>query len=251
MNPFHPFPPYLAQKFLDRVDEERNVLENINRGISTAIIGNPHIGKTSLLKKIAEHQQFKKALHTASAWLTIEFFEAADAPEKFWQRVCEKAIASQPKITKPLKVFTNPVKYNPSVLFDVFEKLGAKGNRVIVFVDEFDKILDRPYLKTIDFIDPLQAFAQKTQGLCLVIASRKSIPELQESIPVFGSPFEANSFTLKSFDDVTVQELFANSGLLPDAIEEAKLLGGHHPFLLHLAGDLLWKVKDKPVRTHL
>jgi len=250
MNPFHPFQPALGQKFFNRSGELNSILQRINQSASTAVVGNPHIGKTSLIKKLADPKQLKAANIIASqnaiAELTIELFDEKDTPAKFWQEVCKKAITHKSDFVKPLKVFTNHAKYNSHALFDTFGKIGAKGKRVIVFIDEFDKILNRPHLKSIDFIEPLQAMTQKTGGLCLVITSRKSIADLQEEIPVFGSPFDSNAFHLGGFDDATIDELFLESGLSADGIEEAKLLGGHHPFLLHLAGELLWEVRDKP-----
>lgn len=253
MNPFHPFNPPTSAHFIDRVIEQQRLLDNIRQGVSSAIIGSPHIGKTSLLKQISTLKWFRKNGLDPERYiivpLSLELFLSHETHQDFWRRLCQRAIKSNPSLRDDFIPLLSNNNFDNYSLYDAFGNVGDRGLRVIAFVDEFDKLLDRPHLSTQDFTSPIRYIATNTNGLSFVITNRLSLSELQDRMPSFGSPFVnfLDSVNLSGFDTSTI-ESWLRSSLPEELIREVILLAGHHPFLLHLAGELLWNVKDKPAK---
>lgn len=252
MNPFQPFQPALGQKFFNRNSELNSILQRINQGASTTVVGNPHIGKTSLLKQIARPEVLQSANLDPTQNIVVEFnFELItnqNTPTDFWRRISAKVKLVRPDLASHLEsALAYPNDLN--LLNEAFEIIGQNNARVVVVIDEFDKFFDIPTFATLDFFNPLRAIAMTSNGMCLVIASRLSVAELQEGVlklkPASGSPLNFfDEVCLSTFDDDTIKT-WLSQHLPVEAMSETRLLAGNHPLLLHLAGQILWDEKEQ------
>jgi hypothetical protein len=255
MNPFIPFQPAFGSNFLDRKAEQKEVLDRIGMGVSSALVGNPHIGKTSLLRKLADTQTWSAYGFDPTQYALVEFnfelFTSEKTPADFWRQICRRAIMTSPLNTEPLKPFAveSKKKIDLNLLNEAFINIGTQGKRVVVLIDEFDKFLNLSNFATLDFVNPLRAIASNSAGLCLVTASRLSIADLQGEIYKLkqdsqGSPLNfLQPIPLQGFDDDDIQH-WMSPHLPAEAIAEVRLLAGRHPLLLQLAAKLLWNEKE-------
>ena len=259
LNPFHPSKVAIGSLFLARVSEQAAILERIQTNGSTAVIGNPHIGKSSLLARVADQNILKKygvdPSSTATILLSLELFPSESGPVDFWNRIIDRATRAQPE-WKDLFNF-NRAATDPSFylnLNDAFDELSLRGGKIVLFIDEFDKFLGLPKFCSGDFINSLKAISEKGLSLCLVTTSRLSIRELQSRVLKISpnlpeDPFNfLNPLFLKGFDDAAIDAWLGNYLSAPAQVE-VRLLGGHHPQLLHTAGSLLWEESSVPNPT--
>ncbi len=255
MNPFIPFQPAFGANFLNREAEQREILDRLGMGVSSALVGNPHIGKTSLLRKLADTKSWAVYGLDPSQYtvveLNFELFTSEKTPDDFWQQICRRAALASPQSAAPLQPFTVQGKKRIDLGFlnEAFVKIGTQGQRVVVLIDEFDKFLNLPNFATLDFVNPLRAIASVSTGLVLVTTSRLSIAELQGEINKLkqdsqGSPLNfLQPVSLQGFADKDIQQ-WMSPHLPVEGIAEARSLAGRHPLLLQLAGKLLWSEKE-------
>ncbi|MBC8074754.1 MAG: AAA family ATPase, partial [Chloroflexales bacterium] len=143
-NPFHYGNPVPPSRFIGRAEALRTVFGRINNGESTAVVGEPHIGKSSMLHYVRRNWPSWLATGAPYAFIAIDChaLRLSYTPADFWGEVLDAAG----------EVFTDPVAqqriaaaraggFDSSRLRRVFEHLALHEQRAVLLVDEFDVLL--------------------------------------------------------------------------------------------------------------
>ena len=262
VNPFVYGRPLRPDEFFDRKGKLNSLWDRILKDQSSAVIGEPMIGKTSLLMKISDIASFKEAkglddMEAAKfkfVLLDCMTFETWLNPNGFWQKIYRKLKRETGEDSEFQRILQKFEK-----TFDTFEdrkyffrEIGSKGYRVVLMLDEFETLLRHPNFRTPDFYGQLRHLANLTGGLIVIAASRMSVSKLNREgrgILDVGSPFfnHLKPYKLKKFDGSTVEEFLAKR--VPEWGEREKKfiigMAGHHPALIQGVGQLLWEELQK------
>jgi hypothetical protein len=191
------------------------------------LLGERRFGKTSALRYLHQAVLGRPNLHVAFVdLLTIQ----PRSPEGFCAAVGKALAQAESSAAEPLRDFDN--------LEDLLLRLRRGGQRLILFIDEFDLVArDRQFPQA--FFDQLRGSGQYLP-LTLVLASVAPLGQVAHS-GAFGSPF-FNVFLPERLQPLSAAEARAlivsppggPSGL--DAVaDEILALAGRHPYFLQLA----------------
>ena len=265
-NPFFHGPPVHPDQFINRRREMRRITSRIiNRGQSTAVVGEPRSGKTSLLDYLAAPEA--RGLYSACekrlvfSYLDAQTLGGEFSQTQFWEHVLrslhERAIAPHPD--SPLAQAYQMSRENDFGCF-VLERFLAQMEltvwRLVLMLDEFDVLLHHPILNSAEFFGGLRSLASRSRGaLALVIASRRPLTRLNEDTQQFsrtGSPYFnfLDEITLGPWPDKDVAELLHRAGdrfTRDDRRFIAEVAGGH-PYLLQVAASALWEAYEEGER---
>lgn len=233
-----------ADEVLDRQDELRTIFNRLHSGDSTAIVGEAHIGKTSLLLKLADEATQKEYLGAEAESLTTAYFDlgAIDnnfTPAEFWEEILTTL---KPSLTDEIlaehRQLGQSVEYPRRLLEKLFSHLNSKGHRLWLLLDEFEQLLQHPGFKDRAFFALLRSLAMRTNSLSLVTASRSSVAELNEmgrGLIDSGSPFFNNliDIRLRPFNEKSLGEFWDYARGFSDVQQRfMRRVAGRHPFLL-------------------
>jgi hypothetical protein len=250
--------PVQGDEFLNREAELRTIFNRLRNGESTAIVGEPHIGKTSLLLQLDNDITQRTYLADLTGDWVVSFLDLHPigndyTPCEFWEESLQ-ALREHPgraATTRQLEQATQ-AKFARRSLERLFNYLAGQGRRLILLLDEFDRLLIHPNFQDPAFFARLRSLATYTGGLALVSASRLSVAEMNErgrGLLDIGSPF-FNHFAevrLYPFDENTVNALLARAGdvLSPHDWRFIRRVAGRHPFLLQaMAAALIETIGD-------
>jgi hypothetical protein len=256
LNPFIYPGPVPVDKFVGREEEINSLLNRIATGQNTAVVGEPHIGKSSLLKCLAESEDCRarlgnKAAKTLFVFLDCHLLPSNFTPTDFWGR--NLAVVSESCSDKQVRDDVNLAErdnFSIAALDKLFRTVTDCGWLVALLIDEFDRMLDHRGFNTADFFGALRALSQLT-GLAVVTTSRLSVKEMnQEGLKLarLGSPFFNGllDVNLRPFDDNDVNALLEKALAGTDVTFDARdrdflhSMAGGHPFLLQAAAGALY-----------
>src|SRR5215472_311985 len=135
-NPFlygNPVPP---DRFFGRSGSVEIVYSRLNNGESTAIVGEPHVGKSSLLGYLADDKTKKRKSSTSSKQAFIEIncqaLPASFKPSDFWADVISQIEASwlSPTVQNHLSVLAHSA-YGSLMLERFFRQLARERIAVV------------------------------------------------------------------------------------------------------------------------
>ncbi len=263
-NPFFYGNPVPPDQFLDRRRELRRIISRIiNRGQSTAIVGEPCSGKTSLLDYLSAPEMRTELYGESGERLLFSYLDAQTlggefSQAQFWEYALrplhERVIVLHPD--SPLAQAYQVCRENnfgAFVLERLFVQMGPTGWRLVLMLDEFDLLLYHPVLNCAEFFGSLRSLASRSRGaLALVIASRRSLASLNEDTQQFnrtGSPYFnfLTEIILGALPDKYVTQLLCRAGDRFTAEEchfMAEVAGGH-PYLVQMAASALWEVYEE------
>jgi AAA-like domain len=237
--------PVRPDEFLGREAELRTIFNRLRHGESTAIVGEPHIGKSSLLVKLADQETQRDYLGDDAQCLTISSLDLHSigndyVPKAFWEEALEPLRERPgPRATAELSKKAAQTDYSRGSLGQLFTSLGGQGRRLVLLLDEFERIVIHPSFQDPAFFALLRSLATRTGGLAVVTASRMSVAEMNErgrGLLDTGSPFFNNAIEvqLRPFDESTVETLLGWAGdvFSPDDHRFIRRVAGSHPFLL-------------------
>jgi hypothetical protein len=256
LNPFLSGRPVPPNRFIGRANEIYTLFSRIASSQSSAIVGEPHIGKTSLKRFIGDDQ-------IRSEWLGEKtkntIFVDSDCHlvpgdltiGSFWQGVLAEVESKVDKSSLQASIrIASQSAMDHMVLQRLFLNLGNQGWRIVLLMDEFDSLIHHPQLGSNDFFAPLRSISNNTDGLVTVITSRLSLSELNRRAGAgrSGSPLFNHKIELKlpALSIVEVDELLdralQGSGLELSAKDRSFInrVAGRHPFLLQAAGSALF-----------
>ena len=260
LNPFFYGNPVAPDRFLNRRREVRRIISRIvSGGQSTAVVGEPRSGRTSLLLYLSAPGKRTELYAEGGDRLVFSYMDAQTlgggfSQAQFWEYVlrplCEQVIATQSD--SPMAQAYEVCRENDFgcfVLERFFTQVAASGWRVVLLLDEFDVLLYHPILNSAEFFGGLRSLASRSQGaLALVIASRRSLTDLNEATQQFsctGSPYFnfLAEVTMKPLPNNDVTELLRRAeGRF--TLEDNRLIieiAGGHPYLLQVAASELWE----------
>ncbi len=263
-NPFFYGNPVPPDQFLDRRRELRRIAGRIvNRGQSSAIVGELDSGKTSLLLYLSAPETRTKLYGESEERLLFSYMDAQTlggefSQAQFWEHglrpLHEQVIAPNPD--SPLAQAYQMCRENEFgcfVLERLFAQMGPTGWRLVLMLDEFDLLLYHPVLNCAEFFGSLRSLASRSRGaLALVIASRRSLASLNKDTQQFsrtGSPY-FNFFAeivLGMLPNEYVTELLRRAGDRFTAEDRRfiKEVTGGHPYLVQVAASALWEVYEE------
>lgn len=266
-NPFIYGGPVPPGRFIGRQNEVQFLFDRIVTGQSTAVVGEPHIGKSSLLRYLATPEVRAERLGRAGQRIVFAERDCHALPDdctpaKFWR----EALAVVWEECRDEKVrgaidWAAKQGFGTYSLERLFGLLGRNGWQVTLCMDEFDTLLHHDKLKSAEFFGGLRTLASRSGALALITASRLSIAEMnklgQELMP-YGSPF-FNPFIeirLGPLSDEEVNELLEQA-LAGSAVEFSptdraylQAMAGGHPFLLQTAGSALFTAVTQGKQDH-
>jgi hypothetical protein len=254
--------PVSPDRFIDRLEVTQTLFSRISVGDSTAVVGEPHIGKSSLL-------HYVQSPHVRSEWLEDKagnfLFSAMDchllagdfSPADFWRRALAPLTESplSDDVIHQLDI-VGQNDFGAFSLETLFKLLAQSDHCLVLLIDEFDTMLHHPNFNKAEFFGALRALATGTDGLALVTATRQSVHDmiiLTQALNPYGSPF-FNQFTelnLGYFDDIAIRELLAqalsNSAIQFDdrALAFLRRIAGRHPYLLQAGGAALYEAVSR------
>ncbi len=259
-NPFFYGNPVPPERFYNRRQEVRRLVGRIlNYGQSVAVVGEPHIGKTSLLHYIWAPENRDALYGEGGARLVFSFLDAQAlggqfTQAEFWERalapLVEQVIERQagtPLAAQYMVCVQN--HFGTFNLMRLFEVLRQAGWRLVLLVDEFDALLYHPVLNNAEFYGGLRYLASNNGGaLALVLTSRQPLSQLNAETQQFnpsGSPY-FNIFKeiqLKKLPDKDIAEMIQLAGEVFSAADRRYIhaVAGGHPYLLQLTAAAMWE----------
>jgi hypothetical protein len=263
-NPFFYGAPVPADLFLDRRRELRRISGRIaNRGQSTAVVGEPRSGKTSLLLYLESSEARARFYGTGGDRLVFSYLDAQTlggqfTQAQFWEYALrplhERAVGPNPG--SPLAQAYQTCRENhfgTFVLERFFVQMGQTDWRLVLMLDEFDVLLYHPVLNSAEFFGGLRGLTSCSQGvLALVIANRCSLASLHkdtQQLSRAGSPYFnfLDEITLGPWPNKAVNELldWGADRFTPDDRRFITQIAGGHPYLLQVAAFELWEAYEE------
>ena len=237
--------PVRPSEFMDRETSLRTLFNRLRHNESTAVVGEPHIGKTSLLLKLADEPTRREYLGTGADNVIISFIDlhpiGSDfAPSAFWQEALEPLEKHPVHATlAPLLRQASETGYGRRPLERIANHLAEHNLQLVLLLDEFERLLFHPNFRDPALFALLRSLATRTGGLALITSSRLSVAAMNErgrDLWHAGSPFFNNMIELRlaPFDEVTVGRLLDRAGDLFDACDRRfiRRVAGRHPFLI-------------------
>jgi hypothetical protein len=247
-NHSHPFVygrPVRPNEFFNREASMRTVFNRMRNDESTAVVGEPHIGKSSVLLKLEDKRTQKDHLGSDVVDLTVSHIDLHPVsnqytPVQFWEEALEE-LEDAPGDENIARLLTQiKPDYRRRSLERLFNYMGQGGRKLVLLLDEFERLLHHPNFKEDPaFFALLRSLATRTGGLVLVPASRLSVAEMNDrsrGLLETGSPFFNNIIEekLDPFDVVTLEALLDQAGEAL-SLEDRRLVEqvvGRHPFLV-------------------
>lgn len=262
-NPFFYGNPVSPDQFFGRRREVRRIVNRlVNRGQSTAIVGEPRTGRTSLLLYLSAEETRKDLYGAEGERLLFSFLDAqtwgAEFDQvKFWEHALrplyDQGMRSNPN--SPLSQAYQMCQDNgfgAFVLERLLAQMRTEGWRLVLLLDEFNKLLRHPVLHSGEFFGSLRSLASRSRGaLALVVASRYSLESLNRDTLEFsrtGSPYFnfLDEIIIGPLADKDVAELLRRGAdhFTADDRRFIMLVGGGHPYLIQLAAAALWEAYE-------
>jgi hypothetical protein len=259
-NPFFYGNPVPPDQFIDRRQELRRLTSRIvHHGQSTAIVGEPCSGKTSLLLYLDSAEARAEFYGAAGERLLFSYLDAQTlggqfSQAQFWEYALhplqERVIAPNPD--SPLAHTYDLCRENDFgcfVLERLLARVGAQGWRLVLLLDEFDVLLHHPILNSAEFFGGLRSLTSRSRGaLVLVVASRRSLTDLNQATQQFSrtaSPYFnfLYEIALGSWPNKAIAELLrrAGDGFTSDDRRRIIEVAGGHPYLLQVAASEVWE----------
>lgn len=241
-------------EFSGRGPELNRLAGRLFTGQSIAVIGQPHIGKTSLLEFISDasarqkrfEEQFSRNLFV---FLDVLAAQGIRMQADFWRYVLSPLRNSEYSAQYE---FAAQDGYSNFALEQVFDTLSQDGRRLILMLDEFDTLLSHPVLNNSDFYGGLRTLASRSGGFALVIAARRSLEQLNQltqELNPHGSPY-FNVFVeiqLGALKRDALTGLLDQGGDYFTRADRAYVerVSGGHPYLAQVAAAMLWDAHEE------
>jgi len=270
-NPFVYGNPVDSDLFFGCKTELRQIVSRIlNQGQSTAIVGEPKIGKTSLLNYLMAEENLAALYGNHAANPTFCYMDAQTlggqfTQTQFWDRAL-KELANKGAIPADESSLAKTYEFCQENHFDTFSlqkfftELSKVKGRLVLLLDEFDLLLLHPVLNDGEFFGSLRGLASNLSKHALVIitSSRQSLSQLNEKTQAFnpsGSPyfnFMAET-TLASFEKTEMIDFLQR--VAPNKFNGTDLgylyqISGGHPYLVQASAACLWDNSDYMLMSH-
>lgn len=257
-NPFYHGNPVPQSRFLGRRGELRRISGRIcNYGQSSALVGDPRVGKSSVLKYLESQQQNREFFSQFSgalyfSYLDAQTFDSTMTLSQFWEDAL-RPLENASDFPEVLHTYHTALqeKFDTFTLERLLNALRISNVRLVLLLDEFDLILHHPILNSSSFYGGLRSLSSRSEALSLMIAARQSLDVLNQATQQFsrtGSPFFnfMDEVLLGPFTDKDSESLLKQAGtrFKPEEREWVYLMAGGHPYLIQVAASALWEVYE-------
>jgi hypothetical protein len=262
LNPFRYGGTVPPDCFIGREEALHTIFSRINNSESTAVIGEPHIGKSSLLNYIVDKKTQSKWLGEGTKrhiFIEIDCHILPESyqPTDFWKYLLNKFESSFPeqKIQSQLEIVRRS-NFESFTLKEFFEQISQMDLQIVLLIDEFDSLLYHPNFNSARFFGALRSYSASTGGLALTIANRTEISEMNRrcaEISPVGSPY-FNTFTevrLRPLEPDEVDKLIDQTlkgtdvAFSTDDRSYIRRMAGRHPYLVQMAAASLFEAVMK------
>lgn len=244
--------------------ELRKLVSRIRTSQSTAIIGMPRVGKTSVLAALYNSDLTARLTKESGTTYTFSYLDAqrlrgCKAQADFWAQALAPIAEELRRQTSDLASagsleIATENGFGSAVLQQFFVALDRDGRRFVMVLDEFDDFLAHPVLNSAEFYGGLRSLASLNPGFTVVIGARKTLDELNlltQLINPHGSPY-FNIFTeinLGILSETEFRELVSRGESRFSVRDYAFLsaISGRHPYLAQLGAALLWESYEDAV----
>jgi phosphatidylethanolamine-binding protein (PEBP) family uncharacterized protein len=257
-NPYSPNGHVPPDDFIGRKAEIATAFDQIaNRG-HVAVWGEPKIGKSSFLKKLAFppvwHEQGldpSKAVVVLLTCLVIHPFTAAG----FWREVLnilQHQLENDAGLQTEVTALLEQGQANRDGFGRILQKLGQQGKFLVLLVDDYDAAL-HPHVQYTEadieaFVNECRSFTLsygKSQYFSMIVSSTRRLDEFGTTISSSnGSPwFNHYLFLpLKPFTEPEINDLL--KAMTPNLRQGIQRLTGRNPALLQLSAYLLYQERE-------
>lgn len=255
LNPFIYSRALKPVEFQGRRSEVKKIFGKIASGQSVAVIGQPHVGKTSLLEFIQAEATRRSYLEETCercifSFLDVLAAQSLQSTRDFWCYVIHPL--RETDLAPHCQLAEAGGFDNLNALEPLFNAVNASGRRLVLLLDEFDALLSHRALNSPVFYGGLRSLASRTGGLVLVIAARKPLGVLNtltQELNPHGSPYfntfveiQLGALEQKAFDAL----LDLGGNILTKTDREYILrVSGRHPYLAQTAAAMLWDAHDE------
>ncbi len=255
----NPIPP---ERFVGRRRERERVLNFIaHNGESAAVVGEPRVGKSSLLAYLASPQGRAEAQARSDKRL---LFAEADAhligdgfdPARFWRYVFRplETAGAFDQAEAPIGEAYRSCQasgYETTAFEHLLKCLGRAGYRLVLFVDEADYLAEQCLRHHPAFLAALRSLL-KTGDLTLVAASRTPLSRLNVMAAAASGSGSPCFNTLREvilgammIEDVSQLLRAAGSSLSPGEDAFVREASGGYPYLVQVAAGALIEARDE------
>lgn len=257
-NPFIYGSPVESSSFFNRKRELRTLIQRTITGQSSAVVGEPHIGKTSLLFALSAYINSEKLnasqrLHICN-YIDSQAIPSGFTQSEFWELALDPFINNSNQVSKNIQEclrLTQANRYGTYTLEKFFNQLKMEKINFSLLIDEFDVLLYHKALNSAEFFGGMRSLASRSRSLSVITSSRQSLSQLNaatQQINPTGSPY-FNIFSeivLGSFSTSDVDELISQGNEKFDRFDRdfIRFLSGGHPYILQTLSSTLWEIID-------
>lgn len=253
-NPFYCGDVVPPDKFVGRKSEFRRIVDQVKKGASTLVVGDPQVGKTSFLRWLSCRKQDYGEIAPRLFFQYIDLLSVDEEEfgfSEFWQQAItplyEKVFIAKPD-SHVSQMYNTCLEtsFDAPALEGFVEELSDSGWRLVLLLDEFDVVLDLPKLNTSYFLGKFRSLTSFYEAVSPVMAARKSGRELNAATESHnsGSPYfnYLSEVVLGPLHDKDCATLLAAAGERFTSADRRRLvtLTGGHPYLLQVAASELW-----------
>lgn len=240
-----------SRLFVGRKREVTEICEAIATSASVSIVGERRVGKSSLLKYLADPSLEQKNGLDSSRYV-FSYFDflgyPSITPTELWQRLLAEIVSqsSDPAINSAVRALLTQTKIQLSGLEMFIKKLNDSGLNWVILLDEFDTAAANPNFDQA-FFGGLRNLSK--YALSYIIASHRSLTQLQFAhSEAIVSPF-FNIFrrvTLGGFStdeiDMLINGSLEGTGITfnDNDYELLNNLASSHPFFLQMVAYFLF-----------
>ena len=243
-----------------RKRELRKLISRVKTSQSTAVVGMPRVGKTSLLTSLINSDVGVNAeLRYTFSFLDAQRLRGCNAQTDFWEQALAplaEELLREPGdcASRSFYLIAKENRFGSAVLQQFFTALDRERRRFVLVLDEFDDFLAHPVLNSAEFYGGLRSLASLNPGFTVVIGTRKTLDELNiwtQQINPHGSPY-FNIFTevnVGALSEAEFRELMARGGsrFTSRDLNFIAAISGRNPYLAQLGAALLWESYDDVV----
>jgi hypothetical protein len=258
LNPFIYSRSLNPSEFDGRRSELNKIFGRLHTGQSVAVIGQPHIGKTSLLEYICDKPS--RQARFADQFDLYEFAfvdmlaaQSLNSAGEFWQH-CLKPIEQMSEFVKFI-ADAKQSNFSNLALEPLFEAMHRSNRKLVLLLDEFDSLLSHKALNTPEFYGGIRTLASRSGGLVVVISARNSLDtlnKLTQDINPHGSPY-FNVFVEIHLGALKQEALQLLLGKCEEVfslndLDYVQRVSGGHPYLAQTAAAMLWDAYDENLK---
>jgi hypothetical protein len=228
------------------------------KGESTALVGEPHVGSTSLLLKLSDPDTLGRYLGAHADRFTFSYLEFLGLEEdftasSFWAEALEplERDVNLDVTVREALLKAAEAAYARRPMMQLFRLLGRRKRPLVLLLDEFDCLLQHRNFQSHQFFATLRRLASHSQGLVVITASRWPLARMQSwgrQLHPSGSSLFSHmiSVRLSSFEERYVVELLDWAG---DRFDDAdrqfiRRIAGRNPFLVQAAASVMLETGD-------